>query len=430
MKIWPRSLFGRIALILFAGLGAAHALAFWSILRERGELAEAMLLAYVGRDVASSVAILDRIPAAERPAWLPRLERRNYRYTLGALAAGTPAAAGPAKQVAAVVAAELGGARPIVATQGSDGGLILQLQLADGAPLSLTLRPPAMTISAATAALLLLQLAMLAAVSALAVRLATRPLAQLATAAARLGPGLHGMPLPEDGPLEVVQATTAFNAMQRRIADHLEERMQILAAISHDLQTPITRMRVRADLLGDTPLRDKLQGDLSEMQSLVEEGLAYARSAHAVAETARPLDLHALLDSLVCDCTDAGHRLHLCSEVAARLTTRPQALRRVVMNLVDNALKFAGEAQILVSLEPAEVHIAVCDCGPGIPESELAGVLQPFHRVERSRNRETGGAGLGLAIAQQLANALQGRLVLSNRPQGGLEARLSLPRVM
>ncbi len=257
---------------------------------------------------------------------------------------------------------------------------------------------------------------------------ATRPLARLVDAANALAPGKSTQPLPETGSREVAQAAAAFNAMQRRIDAHLDERMRILAAVSHDLQTPITRMRLRAELLDDATLREKLQSDLATMQSLVGEGLAYARSAHSATEPLRRVDLHALLDSLACDYVDAGQRVGLAGNAPLTLDTRPQALRRLVANLVDNALKFAGTADIEVSANrDGRVSVEVLDRGPGIPEDQLDAVSQPFYRVESSRNRDTGGTGLGLAIAQQLAQVLGGELTLSNRDGGGLCARLLLP---
>jgi signal transduction histidine kinase len=163
------------------------------------------------------------------------------------------------------------------------------------------------------------------------------------------------------------------------------------------------------------------------MQALVEEGLDYARTAHAGVEPERPVDLHALLDSLVVDYQDGGHRVHWSGKHAAPLCTRPQALRRVVTNLVDNALKFAGAADIVLESSASCVAIAVQDRGPGIAPERLDEVLQPFVRLDVSRSRETGGAGLGLAIAQELATVLRGSLALHNRAGGGLEARLTLP---
>jgi signal transduction histidine kinase len=432
-RLWPASLFGRITLILFLGLAAAHTLSFWLVFIERGMAMRDMMVSYLARDVASSVAILDRVPAAERPQWLPLLERRNYSFMLNPPAAGSPGSSRLAQQVGVAVAGALDGSRQVVAVEPGDTApnvrLRLHLKLADGAPVAVELAEPRLEVSPWVIAVLLVQLALLGAFTWLAVRSATRPLAQLADAADAVDPAAGGGPLVETGPREVARAATAFNAMQARIKGHLAERTQILASISHDLQTPLTRLRLRSELIDDAVLQGKLLADLDAMEALVREGIAYARSAHSGSETARPVDLHALLDSLVCDYTDAGHPVALEGGAGLMLETRPQALRRLVTNLVDNALKFAGSAQVAAGREDGGIFIAVRDSGPGIAPHELEAVMQPFYRIENSRSRETGGTGLGLAIAQQLAQALGGELVLRNREEGGLEARINLAAV-
>jgi signal transduction histidine kinase len=422
----PRSLFGRVAMILFGALALAHGLTYLAILRERGDLAQNMMLAYLGRDVASAVAILDRVPAAERAQWLPRLERQNYRYALREAAQSTALAGELPRQLSQVVAAQVGAQRVGTMTLAAEGWQ-LPLRLADGSPLTLSLHPPQRGVSRGTLWLLLAQLAALALAAWVAVRLATRALTRLADAADALGHGAH-VPLPEQGPQEVARAARAFNALQQRIADHIGERVHTLAAISHDLQSPLTRMRLRTELLPEGAARDRLLGDLAQMQALVAEGLAYARTAHASQEAPRAVDLHALLDSLVCEATDAGQRAHLRGQLSRPVVTRPQALRRVVGNLLDNALKFGGEAEVLFGADGnGDIHVAVRDPGPGIPPAQLEAVMQPFVRAEPSRNRDTGGTGLGLSIASQLAAVLGGHLRLTNLPEGGFEARLSLP---
>jgi signal transduction histidine kinase len=259
-----------------------------------------------------------------------------------------------------------------------------------------------------------------------AVRIATRPLKELAQAADTLGPDMRATRLAENGPSEVAHAAKAFNAMQDRISTYMTERIQILAAISHDLQTPITRMRLRADLLDDSELQSKLQQDLREMEALVREGVTYARTLHGAVESPRRIDPDALLDSLVCDYLDAGKAVSLRGKIGTTLLTRPQALRRILGNLIDNALKFAGASELQVDTsQEGQVIIAVLDRGPGIPTQELDTVFQPFYRVEGSRNRDSGGTGLGLAIARQLSLAMNASLSLQNRPDGGLEARLT-----
>jgi len=431
LRWWPHSLFGRVALILFLGLAAAHALTFWLVLQERGQASLRMMISYLAKDIASSVAILDRVPADERALWLGRIERPNYRFILDAPSDDTPNESPLALQVTAAIANALGRGYVIDAMTPRDGAqsmlLRVHLRLADGTPLAIEMSPPRLAVPPWVAVVLSVQLLLLALASWIAVRLATRPLVELARAADALGPELNGKALAEDGPVEVSRAAIAFNLMQRRIAGHVAERFRMLAAISHDLQTPITRMRLRADLLESTALRDKLHADLDAMQSLVQEGIAYARSAQGATEPLCRIDLYALLDSLVCDYGDAGQELSLSGKIDRSVVTRPHALRRVVANLVDNALKFGKDVEIHVDAALAdEVSIAVRDRGPGIPASELSAVLQPFYRLESSRNRDTGGAGLGLAIAHQLAGALGGRLTLANRVGGGLEACLRL----
>lgn len=434
MRLWPGSLFGRVALIVCGGLVLAHMLTFLIILRERGDQGLTMMLAYLGRDVAASVAMLDRVPPSERVTWLPRIARQNYHYTLGEAPSGMAATNALAAPLAGAVTSALGASRVGQMLQlnapGETPELLLPLRLVDGTPMTLRLTPPRPMVSRTTVVLLMLQLATLGAATWLGVRLAVRPLARMASAANALKPGSNHRTLSEEGPREVQQAAKAFNAMQARIDDHLSERMQLLAAISHDLQTPITRMRLRTDLLNERALREKLHSDLDGMQALVEEGLAYARTAQAQQEALRAIDLHALLDGLVCDAIDAGHQVELTGRYELPLNTRVQALRRLLGNLIDNAIKFGGRAQVHVSSDAQSVHIAVLDNGPGIPPDELQAVRQPFYRVETSRNRETGGTGLGLAIAQQLAHALPGELTLRNRPEGGLAAQISLPRQM
>ena len=431
-RFLPRSLFSRLALILFCGLGTAHALSFWLISLEREKTAATMMSSYLAKDVAIATAILERTPVTERPAWVVRLQRRNFRYVLGPVPESEVGETAAAKQTVAAIASALGPNYAVSATlpthPSDTAQLRVHLRLVDGTPLTVEVFPSRPAESARPFIALSLQLMVLAAFTWLAVRLATRPLARLARAADALRPEYKVDALDESGPVEVAQAAKAFNAMQRRIADYLAERVQILAAISHDLQTPITRMRLRAELLDNGAAREKFQGDLNAMQELVEEGIAYARSAQGSTEAACPTDLYALLDSLVCDYADAGQRVRLAGNIDNPITTRPKTLKRVIINLVNNALKFAKDVEI--AIEPGasdRVSITVRDRGPGVPPGELKAVLRPFYRVEGSRSRETGGTGLGLAIAQQLALALGGTLTLSNRAGGGLEARLSLP---
>lgn len=428
-RLLPRTIAARLYLLLFAGLLIAHGLSFGLLFYERYVTATSMMLSNLERDVSTSVAVLDYMPAAERARWLPKMERRTYRYLLEAgQTTGGPLSA-RAQEATRLITSVLGDRYPIRANTISTNPERFQVHLAlsDGSPLTIEFTPSTLPIAQWLPAVLALQLVLLLLCAWVAVRLLTRPLERLASAADSLSPSGEGPRLREDGPIEVAKATAAFNAMQDRIARHLKERLQILAAISHDLQTPITRMKLRTEAMDESPQRTKLIGDLDEMQHLVRDGVAYARSAHGASETPRRLDLDAFLDSLVLDYQDIGKPVTMFGQVGTPVTTRPQALRRVLGNLLDNAIKYAGAAELRVSGgNGAPVSICVLDRGPGIPEAELDSVMQPFYRLEASRNRDTGGAGLGLAIAQQLMRSGGGSLTLRNREGGGLHATVIL----
>ncbi|RXZ38234.1 sensor histidine kinase [Oxalobacteraceae bacterium CAVE-383] len=426
----PRTLFARLALILCVGMALAQTLSFWLTMTERDQATTKMMMGSIEREVATAVVLLDRLPAAERSQWLPRLERRNYMFLLGPGITGAPPDAKLSARVAESIADGIGETYPLTANvvPGDREHFQVHLRLSDGNPLTIDVRPIAgLPLSPWLPLVLVLQLIVLACCCWLAVRQATRPLHQLAQAADTLGPDLKAARLSEDGPSEVSRAAKAFNAMQDRIAIYMAERIQILAAISHDLQTPITRMRLRVDVMDEDAQTVKLQQDLQEMENLVKEGVAYARTLHGNAEAPCRIDPDALFDSLVCDYIDAGDDVSLQGRVDSALVTRPQALRRILCNLIDNALKYAGAAQVTVTALPGGgVAVAVLDRGPGIPPDALEAVFEPFYRVEASRNRNTGGTGLGLAIVRQLTLAMNATLTLHNRDGGGLEARLVL----
>lgn len=427
---WPKTLASQLSLIFLVSLLLANGLSFSVQFYERYLAARSTMLGNMENDVSTSIAILDRLPAAERPQWLKRLDRQNYRYLLSKGDTGVPMdtqdppmSATSIKDMLgqdyALTFAEIPGVRPHYQ---------VFLTLADGNPVTIDVHPSVIPVALWLPVVLVLQLALLLGCTWMAVRLAIRPLTRLSRAVESLDPNARIKQLDENGPTEVAHAAVAFNAMQQRIADYLKERMHILAAISHDLQTPITRMKLRAEFMDDSLERDKLQSDLSEMEHLVREGVAYARSVHGSTEVNCRLDVDAFVDSIVFDYQDVGKEVCCSGRYGAPIDIRPHALRRVLINLLDNALKFSGAAELVVGAEAnGSVSIKVLDRGPGIPADELDEVLKPFYRVESSRNRETGGTGLGLAIAQQLAIALGGSLSLTNREGGGLCAQLILP---
>lgn len=427
-RLLPGSLFYRVTLIIVVGLAVAQLLTFAAIRYERNMALRELMMIGIERDIASSVAILDRLPAAERAGWIDRLERRNYRFVLGGSAEGTEPGSPASRQFAAAIVEAM---RPFEIVKVGEvawppEGLQIQVRLGDGSSVVVHARRVGMPVSGWVMWLLVVQLLVLAVCAWYAVRLVTRPLAQLSAAADELGPDLKGQALAEDGPSEVAHAARAFNAMQQRIAGYMAERVEILAAISHDLQTPITRMRLRADLMDNEHDREKFRQDLDAMNSLVREGVTYARTLHGATEPPLRIDADALLESMVADYEDVGQQVRLEGKAGAPIVSRPNALRRILMNLIDNALKFGTDVRVQVHAEGGKLVVAVLDNGPGIPPDELEAVLKPFYRVESSRNRSTGGTGLGLAIAHQLAMAMGAELTLTNRAEGGLEARLTL----
>lgn len=430
---WPGTLVLRLFLIFLTGLVLAYGLSFASLVYERYNATKSMMLGDLERDVAIAMDILDRLPAGERAAWLPRLSSNNRVYLLGDGQADQPLQLDAARNAAQAIEAALGGKRPVTVRAMADDPRHIQARvvLSDGTPAVLDIHLSLMRPAPWLFAVLAVQLILLTLCAWLAVRLAVRPLTRLAQAAEALDPNVKSPLLSEQGPAEVAHAAAAFNAMQARIAAHVAERMQILGAISHDLQTPITRMKLRTEFMDASADRDKLAQDLNEVERLVREGIDYARSAHGKVEAPARVALHAFLESLVYDYQDVGKAVSLTSEGDAfdPITTRPHALRRILGNLIDNAVKFAGAAEVHVDGRDAAVlSIFVRDRGPGIPEDEMDAVLQPFYRVESSRNRDTGGTGLGLAIAQQLAQVVDATLVISARDGGGLSVEVRVRR--
>ncbi len=259
------------------------------------------------------------------------------------------------------------------------------------------------------------------------VRRMTRPLRALARASESLGRDVNSPPLQETGPVEVRQAVRAFNEMQQRLRRLVDNRTRMLAAISHDLKTPITLLCLRAEYIEDPEEKQKTLATLAEMESMIESTLAFARE-DAEQEEPRVVDLSSLVESICDDMADAGRAVEFEESPPLKYTCRPLALKRAFSNVVDNAIKYGGNARVKVLSHPGLVEIVVDDDGPGIPEAELKEVFAPFYRLERSRSRETGGAGLGLSLSRTVAHAHGGEIILANRLEGGLRAIIQLPR--
>jgi len=263
--------------------------------------------------------------------------------------------------------------------------------------------------------------------SAIIVHQLTRPLAQFARASQRLGTNIKAPPLPERGPVEIRLATQAFNQMQSRIRRFIEDRTQMIAAISHDLGTPIARMRLRAEFVDDEEQQQKMLADLDDMEKMVFSALSFARDDSAREPVAK-VDFRTLLHRVCDDIGDSGFEVSLSLDgVAIPYNCRPVALRRALNNLVENAAKYGLEAHVSLIEQPGAILIRIDDNGPGIPEDRREDVFKPFFRLESSRNRETGGTGLGMTVARTIIRAHGGDIKLSNREQGGLRMEVSLP---
>jgi signal transduction histidine kinase len=264
-----------------------------------------------------------------------------------------------------------------------------------------------------------------------AVRRLTEPVRTLAEAAEALGRDVNAPPLPERGPPEVVVAAVAFNTMAARIRRFVQDRTELLTAIGHDLRTPITRLKLRAEFVEDDEQRGKILADLEELEAMVSATLAFGRDARTT-EPVSQIDLAELLRTILDEAGDAHpdvvDRLHYSGPAHLTVRARSLALKRVLVNLVANAVNYAGSAMVRLHREDGRmVIVEIEDDGPGIPPAELDRVFEPFHRGEPSRNRETGGVGLGLPIARNIMRAHGGDVVLANRPAGGVRATVTLP---
>ena len=467
MRLWPRSLVAQTTLALIGAVVVSNLAGF---LLYSGERLDALISAR-GHELVQHVAVAARLvddaPVqhrrrlvwslrrpdlrlfwGERPAvaagddrWRMRALGRVFREALGegalrdlrlAERPGTGSLTGP---LADAENADRPAQRESREDSRVDAGrlrsgplLIGALKLDDGSWLNFaaaappfqpfwTTRPFLIVIASTTLVLL---------VALWAVRRATRPLATFAAAAERLGLDIGAEKVAEAGPLEVLSAAAALNRMQERLRRFVDDRTQMLAAISHDLRTPITRLRLRAELIEDQELQRKTLADLDEMQAMLEEALAFARH-DAAAEKPLRFDLAVLLQTVCAEWEDMGAAVRYDGPEHLAIAGRPGSLKRAFTNLISNAVRYGGSATVSLSQSAQAILVCVTDAGPGIPEAELERVFQPFYRLEASRSRETGGVGLGLSLVRSVVALHGGSVRLENRPEGGVSARVLLP---
>jgi signal transduction histidine kinase len=463
---WPQSLFGRLLAASVVAVLLAQAAGLFLIAQEREHFVLQGSVREWARRIAETTLMLQPLGLAERAAAVARLSAApeplpmahlppgahghpgaahgfvhlpvlsDFERTLkdqvhGALGpayavevSGTPEAAPPAIAVAVPFFA----AHELAAHQGSARRYDVSVRLPDGAALlfRVTRMPEGTPLPRHLLGNLALLVLILVIVLYVAARNITRPLSELARAAHSIGRDARPQRLQERGARELRDAARAFNTMQDRLRRYLDSRTRVLAAMSHDLKTPLTRLRLQMETLDNPPMQERIGRELSEMEAMVREALTLFRGIED-GEPPAPLDLNALLEKVREEFTDMGQQVTVAGRTVLPLMAKPRALKRCLTNLVANATHFGARADIVVEDGPV-VAIRVRDRGPGIPAQELERVFEPFYRLESSRNRDSGGTGLGLSIARDIAQAHGGSLTLSNLPGGGLEAALLLPR--
>lgn len=448
MRRFVDSMTGRFFLILLGGTIVSSTLALALAAYEAKDILNQLRNRHLTERLEQIILTLDATPPAAREEITRIAARSGIRLDFSA----AQAMAGQLDDadLAAALTRSLGQNKRIQAYQrisddcparrnnaAADGGTLNKCRtvlttLSDGSALRIDIAAPSdrlpLPFRPDFLPYLILFLICVAALTFFVARLATKHIRTLAQAAHDLGRDLEQPHLPVNkGPSEVREAAGAFNSMQMQIRHFIQERTYMLAAIAHDLQTPLTRLRLRLEKVADEELRGKLIHDLALTQDIVKEGMDLARSINSE-ESFELLDLDSLIDSICNDATDAGLQVTQSGRIGTAVKVRPNALRRCLANLVDNAVKYGGYAHVAVRRSGPKVIISIRDGGPGIPEDQLQAVLQPFQRLESSRSRGSGGTGLGLTIAANIVDKHRGSLRLRNLgKQGGLEAIVELP---
>ena len=444
-RLLPSSLFGRLVLTFVSGLIITMVVTLLAQMPEREAFVFRISAGRGAQRVTDLVKLMDQLTPAgrERLAEIARTQGIRTELDVPAPHLSVPEPGSNAATLRELLAEGLGRERPLAVAVGSaelppeagttqprDGfAFNVSTRLSDDGWVRFEFQEPRRLPRWPTRVLIgmLSFMAVMAVLSFVAVRWVTRPLHDLAEAANELGADLSRPPLTESGPREVRYAARAFNSMQERLSRYVRTRTAILTAMSHDLKTPITRLRLRAELLDQPEVREKFIRDLSEMEGMVSTTLGYMRGLDD-REAVRPVDVASLLAALQADAEELGHKVLVRGEAHSPFPGKPEGLKRCLQNLLDNALRYAQDAELAVEDNAKALTLYVRDRGPGIPADQLDQVFEPFFRLESSRNRGTGGTGLGLSIARNIAQSMGGEISLRNREDGGLEATLTLPR--
>ncbi len=437
VRLRPTTIAGQIALLVVAGIAVAHVVATAAFLLLHEAQNPDELPGVAASRLGTLARLLDTVDPAARPALLASGHSLPLIH-VEPWDGQAPPGAKPVADLPVIHRLRNGAGRPVKITDlsagdedRSAGRLHVGIVTPTGAMLQATLpndplRAPKQGALIFTVVFLALTLALLC---VWATRALTAPLKRLAGAAEAFGARDDHVALPEAGPREVLAVSRALDRMRSRVRRLIDDRTQMLAAISHDLRTPITRLRLRAEFIEDENARAATLRDLDQMNGLVEAALSFVRDGQARDTSSHSLvDLASVVQTVCDDFSDFGAPVSVGRSRHVLVEGRPEELQRAVTNLVDNAVKYGGRAEVQMESSERGVRVAVLDSGPGIAETEREAMLQPFVRGDRARNlNEASGFGLGLSIVQAIVEAHNGRLILENRPEGGLCASIELP---
>jgi signal transduction histidine kinase len=435
--LWPAGLAGRIALVLGVMLIGVQLLTLPFFLRQQSTAAAEIFQGSTVERIAAIIELFEPLSQPQRRELLPAISSPFLSVDMfyGLTLQESEAADEP--ELAASLSSSLQRTVIIKQVDEEPGGfpallntrqrIAIWVPLADESWLrfSTSSALPSMGWVAHMSAQLALVCLVLVLFALVAARQITRPVRTFVAAAERLGTDVNAPPIPERGSRELRSMTRVFNTMQERLQRYVDDRTRMLAAISHDLRTSLTRLRLRTQFIGDTEQQRKAEQDLEQMDAMLASTLAFARD-DAEAEQPVNLDLAKLLHTLCDDFADLGETVDYSGPESFTLCCRPLALQRAITNVLSNAVSYGGGAHVTLTLEEGACEVRVEDDGPGILENELSTVLEPFVRLDPARNRSTGGSGLGLSIARSVMRSHGGDIHLANRPQGGLAVTLRL----
>ena len=429
-RFLPRSLLGRSLMIIVTPLVLLQVVSGFIFYESHWDKVTLRLARNLAGDIASVITLLRQNPDTPETVFDLAEEHMEMRLRVKAgdiLPNAPPDESGLMERMMVRAMREYVGKPFQIDTRSLDRHVVIRVQLTDGVLVVVTTRKRLFSSTTYIFVLWMVGTAMiLFGVAVVFMRNQVKPIRRLAFAADTFGKGRDAPSFKPEGASEVRQAATAFIAMRDRIQRQITQRTEMLAGVSHDLRTPLTRMKLQLELLGDREGAAELKGDVEEMEYMLEGYLAFARGEGS--ETPTPTSLTALLGDVVAQARrKGGDAIDLHTEGEITVPVRPAAMKRCVTNLVDNALRYADHVSVRAGRRGDAVEITIDDDGPGIPEDRRDDVFKPFIRLESSRNPVTGGVGLGLTIARDVLRGHGGDIELGNSPSGGLRARLRLP---